>query len=176
MKKFKLLLLDANVIIELMRVGKWDAVVDACQLVLGETVLDESHFYEDNDRQRHDFDLQPYIDDHRVETIGATLQQFKALDDIFQPQFLSSSIHDGEKELLAIVCSSREPWSIVAADIALVNAMAALAKTDQLLSVEVLLQKIGQQSPALKDHYKESRLRQWIKWGQTEALQGKIKK
>ena len=159
-----------------MRVGKWDAVVDTCELFVGETVLAESHFYQDDERQRHDFDLQPYIEQGKVKTIDATLQQFKALDSLFQPQFLSGSVHDGEKELLAIVCGSRKPWLIAAADIALVKAMAALRRSEQVLSLEVILQKIGQQCPGLKDHYKETRLRQWIHWGQAEALQGKIRK
>jgi hypothetical protein len=45
MKKFSLLLLDANVVIALCRMGLWDRVLERCEILLARTVFDESSFF-----------------------------------------------------------------------------------------------------------------------------------
>jgi hypothetical protein len=61
-KRLSFLLLDANVVIYLFKLGIWDKLVAACDLHLARTVVQESHFYEDDHGQRHDFDLTPYAE------------------------------------------------------------------------------------------------------------------
>lgn len=46
MKKFRLLLLDADVVIELFRLGLWDGIVERCDVHLARIVVeDEAQFY-----------------------------------------------------------------------------------------------------------------------------------
>ncbi len=66
MKKFKLLLLDANVAIEISRQGLWDQMVARCDIHLAQTVLDEAQFYDDQQGDRHYIDLLPYISPESV--------------------------------------------------------------------------------------------------------------
>ncbi len=40
MKKFRLLLLDANIVIELFGQGIWDRVIDLCDIHLARTVAE----------------------------------------------------------------------------------------------------------------------------------------
>jgi hypothetical protein len=60
-KKFRLLLFDANVVIEISRQGLWDQVIARCEIHLAQTVLDESQFYDDDQGERHYIDLAPYV-------------------------------------------------------------------------------------------------------------------
>ena len=43
MKKFRLLLLDANVVIELFRHGIWARVIETCEVYLSRTVVPVTH-------------------------------------------------------------------------------------------------------------------------------------
>ena len=47
MKKLKLLLLDANVVIELFEKGIWEKVVERCEIYLAGTVVDEAQHIPD---------------------------------------------------------------------------------------------------------------------------------
>ncbi len=40
MKKFRLLLLDAGIVIEVFRLGKWDQLLDACDIYLARTITE----------------------------------------------------------------------------------------------------------------------------------------
>ena len=67
MKKFKLVLLDADVVIYLFSLGTWDEVVARCDVHLAKTVIDEeAHFYETEDGERCDFELRPYADTGKI--------------------------------------------------------------------------------------------------------------
>jgi hypothetical protein len=39
MKKFSFLLLDANIVIELFRLGLWEKITDICDIHIAETVV-----------------------------------------------------------------------------------------------------------------------------------------
>jgi hypothetical protein len=48
MKRFKFLLLDANIVIKLFSLGLWDALVKQCEIYLAERVIGESDYFEDS--------------------------------------------------------------------------------------------------------------------------------
>lgn len=173
MKRFKLLLLDANVIIELMRVGKWDVLVNACEVYVGEVVLGESHFFVDTQGDRRDFDLEPYVQRGDIRMVAAQLEQVRHLDSLLTRSCMMD-IHAGEKELLAIMCSSNENWMISAADAALVRVVAGLGREEQLISLETLLLKIGHQA-AIREHFGQRKMEKWIAMGKADAIQGGIR-
>jgi hypothetical protein len=62
MKKLSLLLLDANVVIQLFQSDVWERVIESCDVHLAATIIEhEAHFYEDAKGERHDFDLSSYV-------------------------------------------------------------------------------------------------------------------
>ena len=52
MKRLSFLLLDANVVIYLFEHRLWERLVETCDVHLARTVIDEAHFYEDDDGVR----------------------------------------------------------------------------------------------------------------------------
>lgn len=76
MKRFRWLLLDANVVIELFRQGIWDRVVGLCDISLSRTVAEqEAHFFEDDEGERRDFDLRPYAEDGRIRVFDVSTSE-----------------------------------------------------------------------------------------------------
>ena len=73
MKRFKCLLLDANVVIKLFSLGLWDALVKQCEIHLSEIVVTESNFYEDSEGNRHDINLAAYIRDGQIQIFSHPL-------------------------------------------------------------------------------------------------------
>jgi hypothetical protein len=130
-KKFSLLLLDANVVIRLFELGIWDRVVEACDVHLARTVIDEADFYTDGSGQRHAIELQPYERDSRVTVHDALISQVGALIDRFGAHFLDR-LHDGERESLAVLVSGLDT-----------GVLGALAVGGQGVSLEEVLQRIG---------------------------------
>ncbi|HVH42742.1 MAG TPA: hypothetical protein VM925_10375 [Labilithrix sp.] len=45
----------------LFKLGIWDRLVAACDLHVSETVIGEAHFFEDDEGNRHDFDVGGYV-------------------------------------------------------------------------------------------------------------------
>lgn len=48
MKRFPCLILDANIVIWLFAQGLWSAVVERCELILSQTVIDEADYFQDS--------------------------------------------------------------------------------------------------------------------------------
>ncbi len=60
-KKFRLLLLDAKMVVEISRPGLWDQAVAGCEIQLAQTVLEDSQFFDVDQGEGHDSDLAPYV-------------------------------------------------------------------------------------------------------------------
>lgn len=99
-KKFRLLLLDACVIIELFKRGIWEAVLERCDVHLARTVLEEAHFYDDDLGERHDFDLSVYETDGRITVFEVPLADIGQFCSQFGPSYLEV-LDAGEAESLA---------------------------------------------------------------------------
>ena len=103
MKKFSLLLLDANVVIHLFKVGIWEAVIAQCDVYLSRTVAEqEAHFYETDEGERHDFDLAPYVSDSRITIFDVGTSDLRAFKDGFGPAYFEK-LDPGEAESLAFL-------------------------------------------------------------------------
>ena len=75
MKRFPCLVLDANIVIQLFQLGLWDEVVERCELILSETVVQEADFFVDNKSVEHAIDLRPDVDAGRIRVIALTLAE-----------------------------------------------------------------------------------------------------
>jgi hypothetical protein len=115
MKKFRLLLLDANVVIELFRQGIWDRLIDACDVHLAQTVVSaEAHFYEDDEGVRCDFDVGQYCQAGKISVFDLAPSELVAFRAQFDPTYFEK-LDPGETESLAYLVlplSSPSPKSI----------------------------------------------------------------
>ena len=170
-KKFRLLLLDANVVIYLFEVGLWDKLVDRCEVLLSRIVAErEAQFYEDDDGEKHYFELQPDIISGRVTVVDASLSDIKVFRDLFDPLYLSR-LDDGEAESLAYLANSTEKCWICSGDAIVFRVLALLDRIEQGLSLEEILQSIGFARPLPWEFTKAYRDR-WTSVGSQHRIQG----
>jgi hypothetical protein len=93
MKKFRLLLLDANVVIVLCKLGLWDRVLEKCAVLLARTVLEvEAQFYEDEDGEKIYLDLREDVNKGRVQVVDVPLAQVTGFLALFKPLYVGTSI------------------------------------------------------------------------------------
>lgn len=171
MKKFQLLLLDANIVIELFRQGIWDKVVDLRDIHLARTVAqEEAHFYKDENGERHDFDLRPYAKDERITVFDVLLSELSGFLSHFGPTYLEK-LDPGEAESLVYLLNSTEPCLICSADKIVYRVLGNINRGEQGISLEEILQKIGLGRP-LKHHFSKAYHRYWTKQGSQERIQG----
>jgi hypothetical protein len=156
MKKFKLLLLDTNIVIKAFELGLWQNLTERCDIYLAATVIQESEYYEDQDGHTHRIDLSQDIGVRimKFELRPSELSQFRAL---FDPSYLEK-LDDGETESLAFLVNSSEPLLICSADKIVYRILGNLRRSEQGISLEEVLQQIGLGIPLPRQYRKEFRL------------------
>lgn len=170
MKKFKLLLLDANVVIYLFEIGLWDQVVERCEVLLSRIVAEgEAQFGKDDDEKVY-FDLRPYIADGRITVIDASVADVKAFRDLFDPVYLPR-LDDGESESLAYLIKSPERCLICSGDAIVFRVLALLDRIEQGLSLEEIFGSIGLGRSMPWEFSKRYR-EHWTKVGSQHKIQG----
>jgi len=169
MKKFPLLLLDANVIIYLHELELWDKFVCACEVTLTRTILNEAKRFSREDAD-YLIDLSEYEQDGRISVIDlnvADLHQFKAL---FSPGYLER-LDDGEAESLAYLHNDPADWIISSGDSIVYKVLAQLNCVNQGLSLEEILGQTGLGRRVSWPYSKDFR-EHWTKKGQEEMIKG----
>jgi hypothetical protein len=142
-KKFRLLLLDANIVAQLFKLDLWDRVVEVCDVHLSRTVAHkEAHMYEDEEGQRQDFDLTPYIESDEITVFDVSISQTLEFTPRFPPNY-TARFDPGELESLVYLVNSPETCLISSADSIVFRTLGFLELADQGLSLEELLHTIG---------------------------------
>jgi hypothetical protein len=175
MKKFKLLLLDTNVVLQLLKSRQWAAVLARCEILLARTVLEEELvFYEDERGEKVYIDLQEDVTAGRVTVVEAAAARVAAFLALFKPLYLGD-LDPGEAESLAYLVDAKEPHLICSADKIVFRVLGALGRAEQGLSLETVLQKVGL-STKLSREFSEEYRRQWTQKGEQEGFQGQALK
>jgi len=142
-KKFQLLLLDANIIIELFYQGIWDRLLESCDVHLSRTIADvEAHFYLDDQEEKHDFDLSKYEESGAITVFDVSLAQDAELTKHFGLAYLER-FDPGEREALAHLVTSSESYIICSADSIVFKVLGFLNRSEQGISLEEILQQTG---------------------------------
>ncbi len=162
--KYRLLLLDANVVIYLCELGLWQKFIEQCDVTLTKTVVDEVKSY----------DLQPDIQNGKIRCVEASLKSIEAFKAKLGVTYLDR-MDPGEAESLAYLMESREQWQLSSGDEIVYKTLGLLNCAEQGISLEELLQKIGLSRPGLDIQYtKEFRLN-ITKKGQRDHITGFLK-
>jgi hypothetical protein len=174
MKRWSFLLLDANVIITLFKQGIWDQVVANCDLHVAETVVGESHFYEDDAGERHDFDLAPYIAEGRIKQFSVPPLDVKAFVATFGADYIEK-LDAGEAESLAYLEKASDEPMICSADAIVFRVLGNLDCGHQGASLQEVLDKIGL-SRRLPQQFTKAMRERWTGQGVAERLHGRGRK
>lgn len=171
MKKFRLLLLDANVVIALCKLGLWSAVLEKCEILLARTVFEsEAIFFEDRDGEKVYLNLEEDLERGKLQVVDVPLARVAAFLALFKPLYLGD-LDPGEKESLAYLFNAQEQHFVCSADKIVFRVLGALNREDQGLSLETLLQQLGL-TKRLAQEFSENYREQWTKRGQQEAFLG----
>jgi len=171
MKKFRLLLLDANIVIEIFRQGIWDKLVDSCDIHLSRTVAqDEAQYYEDEQGDKHYFDLSKDITEGRItifDILPSELAKFRLQ---FDSTYLER-LDTGEAESLAYLMNSSEPCLICSVDSIVYKVLGNLHRAEQGIALEEILQRVGLNRQLLWQYTKKFR-ETWTNKGFQERFGG----
>jgi hypothetical protein len=171
MRKFKCLLLDANVVIRLFSLGLWDAVVSQCEIHLSEIVTQEAEYYEDSAGNRHDINLRHYIEENRVNVFShssADLTNFRDRFDLIYVERLDP----GETEsLVHLLSPGGEDYHLCSSDAIVFRVLGNLKLSNQSVSLEEVLDQLNFRHTLEWEFTKQFRQR-WCQDGVADSLFG----
>jgi len=169
MKKFQFLLLDATPIIKLFQLGLWDDLVNRCDITISRTVMEEAK-WASADFEDIRIDLEPYKQQNKIQVIDLSLTEVSSFFGRFDSKY-KAIIDPGEKETLAFLDNSTEPWKLCSADHAAFRILGLLGKAEQGISLEELLGQVGL-SRKLDWQYTKRFREKHTQLGQTDSVQG----
>lgn len=136
-----IVLLDADVIIDLHRLGIWEQIVKRNQVKISSIILrQEVYFYEDEQGKRHNIDL--------LKDAGIKFQELSIEVTImrdFIKQFdrnIQEELHPGELEALSIIQDDKG-LCFCTSDKMAIKALALIGSSSQGISFEQLLKSSG---------------------------------
>lgn len=157
--KFSLLVLDAGVVIKLFELGLWKHVISQCDVHLSKVVADqEVHFHSPTDHQPHGqpIDLSGDIADSRVHVFECVLPQIVSFRQRFDQNY-SQDLDPGELESLAWLFSQQNDYLICSGDAIVYRVLGATGRTEQGISLQEILDKIGHSKSLTWPYTKEFR-------------------
>ncbi|NLN76661.1 MAG: hypothetical protein GX139_10160 [Armatimonadetes bacterium] len=171
MKKIKLLLLDSNVVITLCELGLWNKVLNRCDIHLaGSIIEDEALYYRDGQGSEHPIDLSADIASGELTRYDVDASDVHAFKNRFRPGYFDA-LHAGESESLAYLVTCKEEFTICSGDKIVYRVLGALLLKDRGISLEEVLQQIGE-SPKVNYEYSKRYREHWSGEGFREGLQG----
>ena len=173
-KSIRLRLLDANVVLELHRLGLWEVVVEGCEILLARTVVEESKYFETRDGRQERIDLGRAIESEQLTVVEVDLGVVRQFRERFTRTFLER-LDPGELESLAYLVEVDKACRISSADAIVWRTLGALALGEQGLSLEEILNAVGQ-TRKLSDQFTKPFRERCTKRGFDEGLRGEAKR
>jgi hypothetical protein len=169
-KKFRLLLLDANIVIEISRHGLWDQIIARCDIHLARTVVDEAHFYPDANGDQQPIDLTTHINANAITVFDLKPSDLAGLRAQFDAGYFEK-LDPGETESLAYLLQQGEACQICSADKIVYRVLGNMHRAEQGVSLEEVLNQIGLGRKLGREFSREYR-EQWTQKGFQEGLGG----
>jgi hypothetical protein len=166
-----LLLLDADVVIDLHRFGIWDRITKAHQVYIPSIILHrEAYYYVDTSGRQYPICLNDQIG-KTIQEIACSAEELLSFSENFDSAF-QTEIHDGEKEAL-ILLSKEERFRFCTCDKSAIKSLALLGLTDRGISFERLMKASGLASRELEYKQTEDYFRRWAREGSIMKIQGR---
>jgi AraC-like DNA-binding protein len=174
MKKFQFLLLDAGPIIKLFELSLWDKFIEKCDVIIPRTIVeDETVFFGTEDNKTFlEQGLASYEKRGLVKIVDIPLSQIDAFYKKFDITY-QSILDPGEKEALTFLFNTSECYLLCSADRAVFRVLGLLGKSEQGISLEEILQKIGLSPSRLEGKFTKKFRENYTRLGQKDAFQDK---
>jgi len=167
--RLKLLILDACVVIQLHELGRWQQVVDQCDIHLSEIVAQREVRFDDANGTR--IDLEPAILSRAITLFSVEALKVEAFRSRFDDSYLGV-LDDGEAESLAYLFDAKSDFHISSADKIVYRVLGNMHRGDQGISLEEILNKIGLTASQLPPQYRRQFRERWTQVGFDERLKG----
>ena len=164
----RIVLLDADVIIDLHKFKIWDIIVKQNEILIPSTVLRiEVYYYEDESGFKHSIDLSKEAGNTFAE-ISETAQEIFNFKHKFE-RFIEEELDPGETEALKIL-NDRADCYFSTCDKTAIKVIALLGKREQGLSFEKLLKSSGI-TKKLENKHTEQYFRKYLDEGSILRIQ-----
>ncbi len=163
-----LLLLDADVIIDLHRLGVWKHVIKNHNIHISSIILHrEVYHYEDEKGRRYPIELEREIG-VTINELSCSAEELLSFKEQFDCVF-QEELHDREKEALVLL-QKQEDILLCTCDHAAIKALALLDLSTQGISFENLLKKTGI-NKKLEFKHTEKRFKRYLSEGSIMRIQ-----
>lgn len=168
--KQKLLLLDANVVIECYRVSIWETLLDKTEVCVPSIVAHDEAFYSQNGRVISSINLPVLIENNKIKEVTADISDYQSVQDVLS-KFPIAELHAGELEALAVMHSGKlKDYKFSSGDKTAIHAMCVLGLAEFGICLEKILKSYGFQKK-LKKEFKEDYFNHHVSLGNTIRLQ-----
>lgn len=170
--KPRCVLLDANIVIKAHKLEIWAELRDRYELILPSiVVIDEARYFQSSRRSTKSIKLGEQITRGEVHQLMATAEEYAELYKIFDSVFLQA-LDPGETEALALLQANRTPDAFFCtSDAPAIKALAMLGLSQQGISMEMLMSKVGL-AKRLELQFTEDFFKRNIRQGQTARITG----
>ena len=168
------LLLDADVIIDLYRLGLWNGIVVQNNVSVASTVahVEALHYYDESNTKTY-IDLSSEIQNGKITELCATVEDQKAISDKFDP-IAGPTVNPGELESIAIIHSGTDAnIKFCTCDGPAIIALSMLQLDHRGISFETALRQAGIRTKnILIVKYSEKRFKKLITEGKHNLVSG----
>ena len=171
MPKSKLLILDANVVIELHEIGLWAAVVEKYEVHLSRIVAEEEVRYFHGSRRDEVISLAGDLRAGRVHVFDVETEGIRRFRNRFEPTYFER-LDPGEAESLAFLLLSDQSFLISSADSIVYKVLGNLRIGEQGISLEEVLRQIGLGRSDLDWQYTKRFRDKYTSEGQRDSITG----
>ena len=172
MKKLKLLLLDAGPIIALYRLNLWEQIIERCEISITRTIAEAEALYSPGEYEDIKIDLKPFHEKGQINIIDCDYSIVRDFLEKFDNSY-QQNIHPRELESLAFMDSSNDSWTLCSADASVFKVLGILGRTEQGISLEELLDKIGLSKKLNVWKYTKKFRLHYSKLGQQDSIQNR---
>lgn len=169
----KYILFDANIIIELYKLGVWDSLISKVEIIVPSTVVrDEALFYSaDEGGIPRPINLPALIKSGKIKEAIATAAEMAALENVFDRVFIMG-LDPGEAEAIALLYSGSigDP-KFCTADKAAIQALAMINRREFGISMEQILKESGLQKK-IPNQFTTEFLKKWLDKGSQNLITG----
>ena len=168
MTRSRLVLLDANIVIQLFELKIWDRLIARFDIVLAQTVIDESEHFLDDDFAI-EIDLQPYIASQAIAVHEREPSRISAYCARFDASYLDK-LDPGEAESLCLLDEDADTL-MCSADKIVWRVLGNLRIGDRGISLEEMLGQAGQ-TTNLRRQFTKAFRQEWTRKGFAESMMG----
>jgi hypothetical protein len=138
-----LLLLDADVIIAIHKLGYWSRVINSCKVYVASVVVGEVQYYRDDNGKSFPIDLSKDISAGKIIELSGDLEEQSILLSKLKPYKLDG-LDAGELESIAIICENQiENLQFCIKERLAIKVMAFLKMSECTVSIEQVLRDNG---------------------------------